>query len=480
MHGDAPLLKATAATRPKAGIVHLGLGAFFRAHGAIYTAEAMAKSGDDWGIIGVSLRHPTQRDLLQPQGFAYTAVELAADGETTQVIEVLQNVLVAREDPSAVLVAMADPAIRIVSLTVTEKGYCHVPSTGLLNQNHPDVIHDLTDDLPRSAPGYLVRALQMRRASGVAPFTVLCCDNLPENGAMLRRIVLELAGFIDPDLADWIAQNGAFPSTMVDRIVPALKPEDVTRLADKTGVLDRAPVMHEPFRQWVIEDWFVDNKRPDYGAVGVDMVRDVRPFEHMKLRCLNGTHSALAYLGFLAGYQTIFDTVSDPAFAAYCRQLWQSEITSGLVAPEGVNLADYTDTLFQRYANPAIRHLTHQIAMDGSQKLPQRILATISENLTAGRDSSGLILAVAAWMRYVGGTDELGKPIEVQDPLETQLKSLSDGASSVTEKAEALLSLREVFPADLAQNSGFRNAVITAYSDLTRRGAQACVKEYAS
>ncbi|MCF6233882.1 MAG: mannitol dehydrogenase family protein [Rhodobacteraceae bacterium] len=478
--GDAPLLKASAATRPKAGIVHLGLGAFFRAHGAIYTAEAMAKSGGDWGIIGVSLRHPTQRDLLQPQGFAYTAVELAADGETPQVVEVLQNVLVAREDPLAVLSAMADPAIRIVSLTVTEKGYCHLPSTGLLNRDHPDVVHDLAHDLPRSAPGYLVRALQMRRAAGLAPFTVLCCDNLPENGVMLRGIVLELARLVDPGLTDWIALNGAFPSTMVDRIVPALKPENIAELAEKTGVTDRAPVMHEPFRQWVIEDWFVGDARPDYAAVGADMVRDVRPFEHMKLRCLNGTHSALAYLGYLAGHQTIFDTISDPAFATYCRRLWQSEITPGLDAPQGVDLAEYTGKLFQRYGNPAIRHLTHQIAMDGSQKLPPRILATISENLKAGRDSSGLILAVAAWMRYVGATDENGQPIKVQDPLAARLKTLSDKAGSVTEKVGSILALREVFPANLAENPEFQKAVVASYTNLARRGAGSCVLEYGS
>ena len=478
MPGDTPLLTPSTATRPGLGIVHLGLGAFFRAHGAIYTAEAMAKSGGDWGIIGVSLRHPTQRDLLRPQGFAYTAVELAADSRESQVIEVLQDVLVAQEDPLAVLKTMANPAIKIVSLTVTEKGYCHAPATGLLDQNHPDVIHDLTNDLPRSAPGYLVRALQMRRANGVTPFTVLCCDNLPENGAMLRSIVLELAGLIDPNLADWIAQYGAFPSSMVDRIVPALRPENITELAELTGVTDRAPVMHEPFRQWVIEDRFVGDQRPDYGAVEVEMVGDVRPFELMKLRCLNGTHSALAYLGFLAGHQTIYDTISDPAFAAYCRRLWQVEITPGLLAPEGCDLVGYTETLFHRYANPAIRHLTFQIAMDGSQKLPQRILATIGENLDQGRDSSGLILAVAAWMRYVGAKDEQGQPIEVQDPLATRLKSLSDGAESPAEKAEALLSLRDVFPIDLAKSPEFQKSVIAAYCDLTRRGARACVTAF--
>lgn len=470
---NLPLLKPSVTVRPKAGIVHLGLGAFFRAHGAIYAAEAMAKSGGDWGIIGVSLMRPTQRDLLAPQGFTYTAVELAPEGAKPQVIEVLNDVLVGREDPAAVLAAMADPAIAIVSLTVTEKGYCHEPSSGRLNRDHPDILHDIAHNLPVSAPGYLVRALQIRRDIGHVPFTVLCCDNLPENGAVLQGVVLEIAELIDPDLADWIATNGAFPATMVDRIVPATKPQDITALADQTGVLDNATVMHEPFRQWVIEDNFVNDLRPDYGAVGVQIVRDVRPFEHMKLRCLNGTHSSLVYLGYLAGFETIYDTISNPDFADYCRHLWRAEIIPALQAPKGINLSDYTDALFARYRNPAVRHLNHQIAMDGSQKLPQRVLGTISENLAAGRESRGLILAVAAWMRYVSGVDENGGSINVQDPLADRLAALSGDPS-------AMLGLTEVFPTGLAGNPEFRAQVLAAYDALMAKGARACVAEFGS
>jgi fructuronate reductase len=382
------------------GIVHLGLGAFFRAHGAIYVEEVMAKSGGDWGIVGVSLMSPTQRDLLAPQDFAYTALELGPGGETPRVVEVVQNVLVAREDPEAVLAAMAYPGVRIVSLTVTEKGYCHEPSTGRLNRDHPDILHDLAHpDAPRSAPGYLVRALARRRADGLRPFTVLCCDNLPENGRVVLAVTLDLARMIDPALADWIEAEAAFPATMVDRIVPATKPEDIERLTALTGVTDLSPVMHEPFRQWVVEDTFVDDARPDLGAVGVQLVDDVTPFELMKLRCLNGTHSALAYLGYLAGFETIADTVDDPVFAGFVRHLWRAEIIPSFAPPEGVDLYGYADELFARYANPAIRHRTWQIAMDGSQKLPQRILGTLADNLAANRPSPGLTLAVAAWMR---------------------------------------------------------------------------------
>ena len=477
MVSDLPRLSAPIDDKPTAGIIHLGLGAFYRAHGAIYIAEAMAHSGGDWGIIGVSLMRSDQRDLLKPQGFAYTAVELAPTGEVSQVINVLNDVLVAQENPTEVLKAMASPAIKIVSLTITEKGYCHEPSSGALNRTHADIIHDVDHSLPKSAVGFLVRALQMRRAAGVPPFTVLCCDNLPQNGRLVRSVVLELAGMINPELADWISQNGAFPSTMVDRIVPATSPEDIVTLANKSGYLDCSPVIHEPFRQWVIEDDFVNEERPDFAAAGAQMVDDVMAFEHMKLRCLNGTHSSLAYMGYLAGYESIFDTVSNPDFGRYCQRLWSAEIIPSLNPPEGANLPDYTRALFERYSNPAIRHLTWQIAMDGSQKLPQRILGTIAENLAAERASPGLVLAVAAWMLYVGAVDETGQVIDVQDPLAELLKSLSDSGKDAVAKVDALLSLREIFPESLAINPLFQNALYQAFSSLSKHGAQACAKE---
>lgn len=454
-----------------AGIVHLGLGAFFRAHGAIFVAEAMKASGGDWGIIGVSLQSPGTRDRLRPQGWAYTALELGPKGETPQVVTVLQDVLVAPEDPQAVLDAMAAPSVKIVSLTVTEKGYCHEPSTGRLNAGHPDIVHDLAEPLPRSAPGFLVRALGLRKAAGLPPFTVLCCDNLPENGRVVRGVVLDLARRIDPALADWIAAEGAFPSSMVDRIVPATTPADLDRLEAATGFRDEAPVMHEPFRQWVIEDDFVGGARPDLGAVGVQLVADVTPYEHMKLRMLNGTHSSLAYLGYLAGHETIADTLADPVFARFAGRLWQGEIIPALTPPPGEDLGAYADALAARYANPAIRHRTWQIAMDGSQKLPQRILGTIAEGRAAGRPVPGLTLAVAAWMRYTSGRDEVGKPIEVKDPLAPQLAALwrDDPAATVA----GFLALAQVFPAVLREDAGFAADLTTALARLTREGARA-------
>lgn len=460
---------------PKVGIVHLGLGAFFRAHGAIYTEEAMAASGGDWGIIGVSLQSPGTRDALAPQGGSYIACELAPEGAKPRHVQVISGVLVAPESPEAVLAAMADPAVKIVSLTVTEKGYCHEPSTGALNLAHPDIEHDLANPLPRSAPGYIVRALERRHAAGLAPFTAMSCDNLPHNGTVLRGVVLDLARKIDPALAGWIAAEGRFPATMVDRIVPATKPEDIAQIEALTGLHDASPVMHEPFRQWVIEDSFVAGARPDWGAVGAQMVADVTPFEHMKLRMLNGTHSSLAYLGYLAGHETIAETMADPVFARFVASLWEREIIPVLEAPPGENLPAYARALAARYANPAIRHRTWQIAMDGSQKLPQRILGTLAENFAAGRAAPGLVLAVAAWMRYVGGVDEKGAPIEVKDPLAARLRTLSDGAQTPEAKVAALLSLREVFPESLAAQ--LQAPLAASYARLVAQGARAMVQE---
>ncbi|MCR8723764.1 mannitol dehydrogenase family protein [Frigidibacter sp. ROC022] len=471
-----PRLTRQPGQRPGTGIVHLGLGAFFRAHGAIYIAEAMAAHPGDWGILGVSLKSPGTRDALQPQGWDYTAVEQGPDGEIPRVVNVLNGVLVAPEDPGAVLAAMADPAVKIVSLTVTEKGYCHEPATGELDFDHVDIIHDMEHEMPRSAPGYLVRALAMRRRAGLKPFTVMTCDNLPENGKVVRKVVLSLARVIDPGLADWIETRGAFPSTMVDRIVPATKPEDIARLAKATGRLDEAPVMHEPFRQWVIEDDFVDG-RPDFSAVGVQMVRDVTPYEHMKLRMLNGTHSSLAYLGYLAGHETIADTVADPVFAAYVQHLWQREIIPALTPPPGESLTAYAEALLARYRNPAIRHRTWQIAMDGSQKLPQRLLGTLRENAAAGRDSAGLLLAVAGWMRYVGGVDEKGQPIEVKDPLAARLRALSDSAETPEGKVAALLGVTEIFSPD--QAAGLKPGVTAAYRSLLELGSRGAAQKIA-
>ena len=462
---------------PGHGIVHLGLGAFFRSHGALVIEDAIEQAGGDWGITGVSLRSPDIRDRLSPQQSVYSAVELAAAGETVRKVGVVRDVIHAPSNPDAVIGLMADPTTRIVSLTVTEKGYCHVPSTGELDETHDDITHDLNAQRPRSAVGFILRALERRHRNGLRPFTVMSCDNLPDNGKVVRNVVLRLASLVDESLALWIADHGCFPSTMVDRIVPATTEADVTQLAQNTGVWDAAPVFHEPFLQWIIEEDFVGNERPLFEQVaGVQVVADVRPFEVMKLRMLNGTHSSLAYLGYLAGFETIAETVADKNFCKFVGRLWEREIIPTLTPPSGVDLKRYASDLLTRYQNPAIRHKTWQIAMDGSQKLPQRILGTLLDNASADRRSDGLCLSIAGWMRYVGGVDELGRAIDVRDPLAGQLRKLSENAGTPREKAMALVSVKEVF--GNVSDHHMAIYIVSAYEELVKNGAVLCVEKW--
>jgi len=462
-------------------IVHLGLGAFARAHLAAYTDDLLnAAGGDtknkDWGILGVSLQRPDQRDRLNPQQGLYTTIERGPEGESARIIGCLLGVMVAPEEREALVTRLASPRTRIVSLTITEKGYCHDPATGRLNKSHPDIAHDLADlSAPRSAIGFLVAGLAARRAARLEPFTVLCCDNLPHNGKLVAGLVNDFAESIDPALAAWIASEGCFPSTMVDRIVPALTDDDLAAATRLTGLTDMAPVGHEPFRQWVIEDDFVAGLRPDWENVGVQFTQDVAPFEHMKLRLLNGSHSALAYLGYLAGFETIVDTVSDPAFAAYAERFW-SEARPMVPPPPGQDLKTYTDALLTRFANPAIRHRTWQIAMDGSQKLPQRLLGTVRERLAQNLPIPALATAIAAWARYIGGTDEKGAPIDVRDPMAALLRETLDAAGNDPKsRIEALLAVEPVFGTDLPRDPRFVEALTAAYTTLLASGARAAI-----
>lgn len=461
-----------AALRP--GIVHLGLGAFFRAHGALYTDEVLGSEPGDWGIIGASLQRPDQRDRLQPQDWLYAALERGPGGLKARIVGSLLGVRVATEDPAGLVAAMAAAETRIVTLTITEKGYCHDPATGRLVATHPDIVHDLASPAsPRTAVGFLTEALDRRRLLGAAPFTVLCCDNLPANGKLVAGLVQDFAALRDERLAQWVATNVAFPSSMVDRIVPAATPADIAEGAALMGVVDEAPAVHEPFRQWVIEDRFVDGARPRWERGGAELVGDVTPFEHMKLRLLNGAHSALAYLGYLSGYETIVEAVGDPALAGFIGRLWRDEIIPVVPPPPGTDLHDYTRRLMVRFANPAIRHRTWQIAMDGSQKLPQRLLATIRERRARGLDLSCLTLVIAAWIRYVGGLDERGQRIDVRDPLAEKMRNTLDAAGpEPTARVAAALGVEAVFGSDLGQDATFVEAVTRAYADLLRLGAR--------
>lgn len=432
------------APAPKTGIVHLGLGAFFRAHGAIYIKEAMAQSGGDWGVVGVSLRSPGVRDKLVKQGCLYTALELSNQGLKSQVVDVVTSVLFAPEDPNTVLREMVAETTRIVSLTITEKGYCRGVGDTALDFDHPDIKHDLQNPTPKSAPGFLLRALDMRRRQGLRPFTVLSLDNLPANGKLTRQIVCELAVQIDPDLAHWIEKECKFPCSMVDRIVPATTDAVIERAYSISGYQDPVVVSHEPFRQWVVEDDFVDSLRPAFEATGVQLVDDVEPFEHLKLRMLNGTHSALAYLGIVAGYEVVAEAIRDEEIERFIDDLWRKEITESLVSPPITNLNEYARQLKSRYRNLEIRHLLEQIAMDGSQKLPQRILAPLFENLSAGKPYKRLLMVVAAWFRYIERRSKYAQP-GLHDPLQEELIRAARNASDDGALAENLLQTAPVF-----------------------------------
>jgi fructuronate reductase len=456
------------------GIVHLGIGAFHRAHMAVYLDDLLADD-PSWGIVGASLRRPDTKEALEPQDGLYTVAVRDAGGTHPRVIGSILRVMDANSEREDLLALMAHPRIRIVSLTVTEKGYCYAPASGALDEKHPDIVHDLANpQAPKSAPGILVEALARRRAAGIAPFTVMSCDNLPSNGATAKRIVTRLAALRDPALGDWV-EGVAFPSTMVDRIVPSTTDADRDEVGGLIGAEDAWPIMTEPFTQWVIEDNFPGG-RPVFEKAGAQMVADVEPFEHMKLRMLNGSHSTMAYSGFLGGYAYISDVMGDPAYVRLVHGLMTAEAMPTLDMA-GFDLGAYRDQLLERFRNPALKHRTWQIAMDGSQKLPQRLLGTIRDRLAAGQGIDRLALGVAAWMRYVTGIDENGDEIEVRDPHALKMHAIAAEAGDDPEALfEGLVAMTEVFGTDLPSDPRFRAAVLGHLESLFDKGARATVE----
>jgi fructuronate reductase len=372
---------------------------------------------------------------------------------------------------------MADPRTRIVSLTVTEKGYCHDPASGGLNEQHPEIRADLAaPESPRSAVGFLVEALRLRREAGTPPFTVLTCDNLPANGHTVGRVVTSYAQLRDPELGRFVASEVAFPATMVDRIVPATTDADREDVARRLGLADAWPVATEPFTQWVVEDRFTLG-RPRFEEFGAELVADVAPYETMKLRLLNGSHSSLAYLGYLAGYATVAETMENEDFVRLVRNLMEHETGPTLALPRGADVQSYKRSLIERFRNKALHHRTWQIAMDGSQKLPQRLLAPARELLARGAPIDRIALGVAAWMRYVTGLDEKGQPIDVRDPLSERLRGLADAAGRDAERlSRSLLGVREIFGDDLRESERFAAAAAGALALLFEKGAKEAVR----
>jgi fructuronate reductase len=459
----------------------LGIGAFHRAHQAFYTEAVLNKLGGDWGIIGCSLRSSSVRDQLSPQDGLYTLVERSGEGEKLQIIGCVIKNLVGPENPAELISAMSQENIKIVSLTITEKGYCHDPATGNLNPQHPDIEHDLKNlDKPKSAIGYIVAALQQRFDAGAKSFTVLSCDNLPNNGEVLEKVVVQFAERISKDLAFWIVANTCFPSTMIDRIVPATTDDDRRDIEQRLGVRDEGLVVAEPFTQWVIEDKFSDD-RPQWESVGVLLVNDVRVFEKIKLRLLNGIHSTMAYAGYLSGFTYISEVMSEPAFVNLVKLYMAREAGETLVAPKGFDIEAYKQQLCDRFSNKALKHRTWQIAMDGTQKIPQRLLESLRVQLTSHGHIDIICMGIAAWIRYVSGVDEQGNPIEVLDPMAEELRGLCDankGDALATVKAFA--GLTRVFGDDLQYQEKFINTTASWLERFYQQGVlQSIRKEFA-
>jgi fructuronate reductase len=357
---------------------------------------------------------------------------------------------------------------------VTEKGYCHDPATETLDERHPDIVHDLAHpDAPRSAPGYIIAALRRRRMAGVAPFTVLCCDNLPSNGRTVHRVLTRMAEIIDPDFGRFVASEVDCPSTMVDRIVPATSDEDRARVSASLGLADAWPVMTEPFTQWVIEDRFPLG-RPRWEAGGVQFVSDVAPFELMKLRMLNGAHSSLAYLGTLAGLTSVADAATDRAFVRFLSGLW-GEIAPTLPSEAGLVPSDYAANLLERFRNPALKHRLIQIAMDGSQKVPQRLLGTLRQRYAADQSWSHLAFAVAGFLRFMTGSGERGEALDIRDPMAAVFAA---AAQSNNETARAMLGIAAVF-GDLAADEAVSGPICAAFERINRLGVRAAMAELA-
>jgi fructuronate reductase len=442
------------------GIVHIGAGAFHRAHQAVYLDDLLARF-PDWAICGVSLHSSEARDALRPQDGLY-ALSLLGRESRLRVIGSVREWLCARDEGAAVLARLAEPQVKLVTLTVTEKGYCLAGSD--LDTQHPDIVHDLASPrTPRSAIGYLVEGLRLRREQGTTPYTVLSCDNLADNGHRLRRATLQYAQRLDSALAGWIEAQVAFPCSMVDSITPATDDALRERVQHELGVTDAWPIQRETYTQWVVEDRFC-NDRPPLELAGVTLSRDIAGYDRAKLRLLNGAHSSLAYLGSLMEIDSVGEAMAEPALAAFVERLMREHIAPVIALPQGLDAGSYIGAILERFRNPAIRHRLSQIAWDGSQKLPVRLLSTIAEALARERTIAPLCIPVAAWMHFVRRQAHRG--VALVDPLNDTLSVLGRTCSGDPEAdVPAFLALDAVF-APLSGDERFRTWLLRAYGAL--------------
>ncbi|MGX0879322.1 fructuronate reductase [Roseovarius sp. MBR-154] len=459
------------------GIVHIGIGAFHKAHQAAYTDTALSEAGGDWRIIGVSLRSETASTELRPQDGLYTLIERDASGSRARVIGAVAAAYCLQTDPQAVEDALLAPATRIVSITVTEKGYGLNRATGGVDPAHPAIAGDLAHpSQPQGLVGLLVWALGRRRALGLPPFTLLSCDNLPENGSVLRGLLVDFARHAAPALVEHIAREVAFPSTMVDRITPARGPDTLALARQMTGCRDNAAIETEGFHQWVIEDDF-PNGRPRWEAGGAIFVPDVRPCEAMKLRMLNGTHSMLAYAGFAAGHRYVRDVMADPALSRLVAR--HLRVAAATLPPlPGVDFDDYATQLEERFRNPHLAHETFQIAMDGSQKMPQRVFAAIPDARAKGGDIRAFAFATAAWIRHLSLSTHDCAPYPLRDPRADALIAMAQGRQA-PEAIEAERAASFISPAVVRDEAFWTDVETILHDMLTRPMAEVISQEAA-
>ena len=432
-----------------------------------------------WGIQGVSFRSPAIRDQLRPQDYLYSLTAQENETTSTEIITTVKDVIFAPDDYTASPKIIADTPTKIVSMTITEKGYCHDPATGQLDEANPGVVADIENPTaPTTAIGTLAEGLYLRFKGKAAPITLMSCDNLPSNGDVLARILRKFIEISRPEILNWVDDTISFPNCMVDRIVPSTTEEDRSKVEALLGLRDDTPVIAEKFSQWVIEDQFVAG-RPSWELADVEMVENVEDYETMKLRLLNGPHSASAYLGYLAGFDTVSDLMAQPIFPTFLKRMMDTEINPGLTVPPGVDIKAYKDSVLDRFSNRALAHRTWQIAMDGSQKLPQRLLGSVHSALKNDLPLDCLALSVAAWMRYVTGVDEQGQAIDVSDPLKEELATVrTQSNGNITDMIDAYLNMSEIFGSDLKNAGRFKEALCRALESLYLIGAADTVKAY--
>ncbi len=463
-------------TRVTPGIVHLGVGAFHRAHQAMYVDRLLAAGHHEWGICGVGLLpgDTAIRDVLADQDRLYTLVTVDPDGTAqARVIASVVDFLFAPDDPVAVLDRLSSPQTRIVSLTITEGGYSTNDATGDFEPRDPGTRHDLTGQQPpQSVLGFLVTALARRRSAGTVPFTVMSCDNIRGNGRVARRSVLAFAERLDPQLAAWIADTVAFPSSMVDRITPVTT--DATRRAVSAayGVEDGWPVRAESFVQWVLEDHFPAG-RPPWETVGVQLVADVEAYELMKLRLLNAAHQAMGYLGVLAGETLVHEVCRDPLFVGFLLGYLRQEAIPTLRPVPGVDLDAYVDQLIARFTSEAIRDTLARQVRDGSDHLPKFLLPVVADQLAAGRPVDHCALVIAGWSRFLEGKTDAGGPVVAVDP---QMPVLHEALAAERHTPGAFLDCRPVF-GDLGAQPVLREAFVAARAALAERGARGAIED---